>query len=335
MRGTYYKVTTSLDDLKEGLFGQIVLWIFEILPYLEKHCIFPDWDIKSRLYGVEPDYTVIPGVFNLAYTPVSQFNRTMSLLRLRASHVHTIGGDWQYAHRLWHSYFTIPHRVRRVADEIPISKYTLGVHYRGNDKNQTPSDTNFVSQQDFLILIKDFLKDHQDVESIFIATDEFSFVQSVQQKFAHLKIINLGRVDFHKSSTNVYNKADRALLDCLLLSRCKYLLKCSSALSAFAKVLNPRIEAYRISASKLLNGSIPYFPDAYIPKLVSSSPECSKILERLFIDDWLDHQIVSRDLGIPFRAVSRYKPLKKLENQIMYTVAASSKKLFPFLVKNT
>ena len=36
----------------EGLFGQIFLWVFEILPYLYEHPIFPDWRIPTAHYGL-------------------------------------------------------------------------------------------------------------------------------------------------------------------------------------------------------------------------------------------------------------------------------------------
>lgn len=301
-----WKITTSPDELQEGLFGQIVLWIFEVLPYLQRNGIFPTWDIKSKLYGIEPDYTVMPGVFDLAYSVSDRSCEVVDFATLRNAHVRVLGSDWEYLSRLWHSYFKVPYRTQVAADEIGLPANSLGVHYRGTDKNQNSWDTNPVSQEDFMTLVEDFLANHQEVRSLFLATDEFSFVDKALRRLSGLTIINLGEVEFHKASENIPHKGDRAVLDCVLLSRCRYVLKCSSALSGFAKVLNPELESYRVSASKLFS-DIPYFPEAYIPKLTSTNSACRRILERQFASDWLEDPHARTRFEKTFRTQSRYK----------------------------
>lgn len=307
-----WKITTSPSELEEGLFGQIILWTLEILPYLEKHLIFPHWDIKSKLYGTEADNTVIPGLLDLAYPSPKPPHQNIRLLSLRQKHASILGGDWVYIHNLWHAYFKIPDRIMAEAEAVDLPPNTLGIHYRGNDKNSALWDTNPVNQDDFLILVKDFLKWHQNITSVFVATDEFSFVEHAKRQLFPLNVINLGEVNFHKSSQNSLKKGDRALLDCLLLSKCQYLIKCSSALSGFAQVLNPQLESYRISASKLFT-DIPYFPDAYIPRLTSTDPVCTKILEEQFANDWLDHPYARFRFNHTFKTQVRYGALTKLK----------------------
>ena len=340
MQSRQWKIVTSPDEMKEGLFGQVLLWILEILPYLEDQSIFPDWEIKSRLYGNFPEYTVVPGVFDLAYMPPQNINKMVRLIALRTTHTYTLGGDWDYVHRLWNSYFTIPNRIISIVNQIKITPHTLGLHYRGTDKNQSLSDTNPVSQSVFLMLVEDFLREHQDINSIFVATDEASFIQNVQARFSHLEIINLGKIEFHKTVTNGEEKADRALTDCFLLSRCRYLLKCSSALSAFAKILNPQLEAYRVSACKFNNSGlpnipffprdiIPYFPDAFIPKLTSTNPECSQILKNLFTDDWLDNNESTIWQSV-FKSQMRFTKYEKVKNLINFSIVDFIKSILIF-----
>jgi hypothetical protein len=309
------KITTGAGELQEGLFGQVILWTFEVLPYLHSRGIFPAWDIKSRLYGAAPDYTVVPGVLDLAYEPPRD-TAEVSLDTLRHKHVRVLGGDWERLHDLWYSYFAIPKRVLEAADDIALPSGTLGIHYRGNDKNAASWDTNPVSHQDFLTLINGFLREHPEVKSIFLATDESSFVAAARRALpTHVKVINLGPVQFHKAQTDTNGTGERALLDCVLLSRCRYVLKCSSALSAFAKVLNPKLDAYRIAASKLF-ADIPYFPEAYIPRWSSTDPECAAILQRLFANDWLENDQAKRKFGASFAFRRRYSPGTRLTHKL-------------------
>ena len=318
MKERHYKITTTKDELSEGLFGQVLLHVFEVLPYLHGKSIFPEWDIRSKLYGTDPDYRVIPGIFDLAYEITARNTaREIKLNILREAHISVLGGDWKYMHELWNSYFKIPNKIISRANEVGNLSNSLGTHYRGTDKNDS-WHTNPVSHENFLILVKDFIDRRPDIKSIFVATDEFSFVQKMKAEFSPLEIINLGDVEFHKKSTNNHEKGERALLDCLLLSRCKYLLKCSSALSGFSKVINPELEVYRISASKLF-ADIPYFPEAYLPKLTSECKKCQEILTKQFAGDWLQNPKAIR-FTKPFAIKPRFTMLKRLRNKIEFAL---------------
>jgi hypothetical protein len=287
MRPGAWRIACTADDLEEGLFGQVLLWTFELLPYLDSRGLKPQWDIRSRLYGLAPDYRVLPGVFDLAYVPPAKARRQRSLLALRTRHVSVLGNDWQGLHQLWHRYFQVPSRLVAAADAAGLPPNTLGLHYRGTDKNLASLDTNPVSADDFLTLARDAARSHPEWQAVFVATDEPGFIDKLPHYLPHLKVFHLGPVAFHKAGGNVPGKADRAVLDCVLLSRCATVLKCSSALSGFAKVLNPDLACFRVAACKMFS-DVPYFPDAYIPRLTSEDPACQALLQRLFDGDWLD-----------------------------------------------
>lgn len=311
------KIVTNKEEMKEGLFGQVILFAFEVLPYLYSKSIYPEWDIKSDLYGLAPDHTVIPGVLDLAYIPPPGRCKQIQLKRLLGTHAGVLGNDWLYMNELWNAYFKIPERIHARAKGIVDPDNSLGLHYRGTDKNT--SIKNPVTQSDMLILTKDFVRRHNDIKSIFVASDESSLAGKVKERFPSLSVISLGPVGFHKSEIPSREKADRALLDCLLLSRCRYMLKCSSALSGFAKVLNPKLEAWRVAACELY-ADVPYFPDAYIPRFESDDPECRLILERIMETDWLNNADVRRRYEKPFRTKSRYPWWARLRRRIQYTL---------------
>lgn len=309
------RIMSRPRDLREGLFGQVFLFVFEVLPYLDEKKIKPAWAIRSMLYGSpENDYLVIPGLLELNYDLEAPTRRTknVSLKRLRKHATVALGNDWSYVSGLWEKYFRIPKRIIERADSFPNLDAALGLHYRGTDKNQSSVETNFVSQEEFMDLTEDFLEAHPEIRTILIASDEISFSDRLRAKYPGIQIVSSGEVIHHKDLKvqNSFEKGDHAVLDCLLLSRCKYLLKCQSALSGFAKVINPELEAYRISANKLApwNMEIPYFPDGYLPKYQSKNPRTQEILARLFTDDWTENETVAKKFGKLLQYGKRGKP---------------------------
>ncbi|MEO6923638.1 MAG: hypothetical protein ABI142_07420, partial [Bryocella sp.] len=130
-----------------------------------------------------------------------------------------------------------------------------------------------------------------EVDVIFAATDEFAFVEKLRAAVS-LPVVALGAVDFHLATdgtTAKSEKTDRAVLDCVLLSRCECVIETSSALPSFTKLLNPHLEIYRCTASKLfgkLYTNMPYFPVAFIPLLPVVGQESKDTLEQTMRSDW-------------------------------------------------
>lgn len=314
-----FTITTEVSDLKEGLFGQVLLWIFEILPELERSNCHPHWAIRSEIYGSGPQKLVIPGAFDL----VSEINSgsghfpSISLLDLRSRSLSALGNDWEVLSALWKRYFRVPDRVLARADDAGIRPGTLGVHYRGTDKNLASQDTNPVSAADMLSCIREALHHRPALQDIFVASDEPGFADLVRLEFPDRQVINLGAVSFHKSGQADSDRADRAVLDCLLLSRCEVVLKCSSALSGFAKILNPHLDIYRVAACKLFY-DIPYFPDAYIPRWMQLLPENQSRHDRLFAGDWLEDPRVPVRFKRSFAYQPRYRGAERMLRRLKF-----------------
>ena len=317
-----WRITTEPDDLQEGLFGQALLWVGEVLPSLARLGVAPQWDIRSRLYGSGPELRLLPGVLDTVHTPLHAAppTRSVSLIALRVRHVSVLGHDWQALHALWQQFFRVPQRLVDRAESLALPAATLGVHYRGTDKNLQLRDTNPVSIDDMLSLVAEAL-DTQPLQALFIATDEHAFVDAALRRFPGVPITNLGPVPFHKADPPPSGKADRAMLDCLLLSRCARVLKCSSALSGFAKLLNPALDVQRVAASKSFFGGIPYFPDAYIPPLTGRSAATRAILARQLAGDWIEDPALAARFGRPFVWMPRYTPTQAAVNGLKNVAA--------------
>ena len=82
------RIVSNPWENPEGLFGQVFLWVFEILPYLYEKRIFPDWRIQAAHYG-----QVIPGALDLAYEVLPSPKREIHLARLH-SHRRRVLGHW-------------------------------------------------------------------------------------------------------------------------------------------------------------------------------------------------------------------------------------------------
>ena len=155
------------DEMYDGLFGQVLLWVFQILPVLYEHQIFPEWRIQAAYYGRASDGLVIPGVLDLAYKVEPGLRKEVSLIRLRG-HRHVLGNDWRALSTIWHAYFRVPDRITKRALDFGSLSNTLGIHYRGNDKQTAFWDTNPVSHDEYLSIIRQFCQERPEFQQIFL-----------------------------------------------------------------------------------------------------------------------------------------------------------------------
>ena len=285
--------------LKEGLFGQIFSWCLEILPYLEKHNLKPQWRILSRNYGTSPAYNIFPDILRLNYKPEMYIGESkvikLEQLKFTIGHpVYNYHYDFTLANYLFNKYFQLPGEVIDTVEKF-LSPYAkkriLGLHYRGHDKVFDTSETNPVTDELLLQAARDFLEQKGAVDLVFLASDEESFIDKATKylpvptiSFTHQRVANkslrslLGinnRKPFHGHKKKYNTQIGReAIIDSLLLSRCCCLLKCQSALSGWSKVWNPNLEVYRIAAFKH-----DWFTEAFIPLYKTKNDELmSKLL---------------------------------------------------------
>lgn len=279
--------------LTEGLFGEAITWILELLPYLESAGLRPQWEIRSRNYGAPPGYNIFPAILQTKYPPDSDRSPVLSFETLKNEKPFDFRGDFRLASRYWHSYIRFApdlyqHLDRFLAAHIS-SQFMVGVHYRGTDKNSDFAQTNPISRSQFLRVLEDFLTNHSRARTIFVASDDSRFIDEVQS-FAEGRWTVLHHPQLRsKDDEPVFNRhgedqnlaiAQSAVLDCLTLSRCRQVLTTTSALSAFAKVLNPEVEVYRASAFKFN-----WFPVAYTTRYKGHDKRVQAMLRKLQVGD--------------------------------------------------
>lgn len=157
------------------------------------------------------------------------------------------------AHRLVSQYIHIKPAVRleveTFVEEHFMQRPMLGLHLRGTDKGYA-SDAHaimsVVPPQRYFRHIDAFLEQHPQ-GAVFVATDQQQYVEVLSARYG-ARIVSRPAIrsrnhlnPFQVEDGQNYRKGLEVLVDCLLLSRCDRLVKCTSAVGEFALYFNPSL----------------------------------------------------------------------------------------------
>lgn len=287
-----YIIFSNKNDLQEGMYGQTLTWLLEILHDLEKTNKINDtsrimFDVNALQYNnIIPTFIIAKNEYTMndLKNPV-----LLNIKPYKSSKTLDFDFDmnsFQVANRIWNKYFVLSQGIE---DNIPKidSENTLGVHFRGTDKTSDANEANPISQDEFIIIVKDYLSNHKEIQTIYCCSDEASFITRMKAEFNHLNIIDYDQKRatdnsraFHKNIPND-NKAQHtcaAIVDMIALSRCKTVLKTSSAMSAFSKIINPNVQLLTCCAMKQR-----WFPTGVVDVYLSSDIKVNNILKRTMV----------------------------------------------------
>lgn len=287
-----------------GLYGQILLWIIEFLPYLKKHNIYPKWDIYSESYGN------IFGKYILTNYDTIDCDEIIDLCDLKSGKKDVInilnkktnsddinffkhfGNNFNEPNNLFFEYFKFSDEILEEVDnfmnEFKETK-TLGIHYRGTDKINT--EGGYINIDIFKQIMDDYLS-YNHIDNIIIFTDEKNIFINLYDYYKNKynikytnNFIELNTDDILWSNYNKYNfNIDKiykqCIIDSIILSKCDVVIKTSSQFSAWSKIFNPNIEIYRISS--FIHD---WFPDSRIPIYKSFNNNINDIINNLFIKE--------------------------------------------------
>lgn len=275
------------EEMKFGLYGQILLWILEILPYLDENDIKPKWDITSPYYG-----NIFGEHILLNYVP-DESDELISLTQIKHGNSTHFGDNFDSANKLWNKFFKFSPEILSKVDEyingLDMNK-TLGLHYRGTDKINT--EGGYIDTNMFIELVDDYLKSNKDIENIIIFTDGRDVLINLKNHYENNyniiysdDLYNSGLSDILYSN-NIQNNVDvnkhymDSLNDMIVLSKCSAVIKTASQLSAWSKIINTDIEIYRVSSFVH-----DWFPDSRIPLYKSDDENISILLSNLYKDE--------------------------------------------------
>jgi len=273
------------EEFREGVFGQILIWLLESIHHMEKN--YSDLKLSFDINALAYD-NIIP-TFIETKEKNNVFDEKINVKTYKLSNNATFDNNmksFEIANKIWNKYFKFSDVIQKSVPEFE-TNCTLGIHYRGTDKNFDNGQTNYITQDEFILLVNDFLAKHSEITTIYCCSDEEIFIDNIRNTFKNLDIVqynqtrsaNTNQAFFRNGYIVDKNIKDNltisAFVDMVALSKCKYVIKTSSALSSFSKIIQPNLQIYSVSAMKQ-----PWFPTATIPVYQTDSKEASHILIR-------------------------------------------------------
>lgn len=135
----------------------------------------------------------------------------------------------------------------------------IGVHVRGTDKGAAgcmPAMRDIVPPEEYVPEIDAYLRDHPGGR-VFVATDQRQYIQFLREYYGDIVLSydslrsSDNRAPFELETAGNYRKGWDVLIDALLLSRCDFLLKCSSHVGETALWFNPELESIDMNYKRL------------------------------------------------------------------------------------
>lgn len=245
-----------------GFFSVMQMVLF-ILMYCDEKCLTPCISARGGLYG-DPEGKI--DWFSAFFDSMHGEAAALLTHRVRKSTVRDLvqlGFRQRYEARLqlmsaselfFAHYRPAGHildEVGAICQQLEIGTSTLGAHFRGTDKTLEAIP---VSWSDFCRHIETTLAENPHLSNVFVSSDEQAFLDFFAAwpfrkpvKVAPAKLLASGNTPVHFSGYPGLDIGREALVSSLLLSRCGYLVKTPSYLSAWSRIFNPSLPVKLVS----------------------------------------------------------------------------------------
>lgn len=240
------------DDVveKTGMFG-MCNYILSLLSAYERKSI-DKLKIDFEDKGVFYEESRGPNWWNYYFEPLDltpqSIERTTNVISLNSLSMR------EQNHALYKKYIKIKPFLHEKATHFQKQNFktpfTIGVHYRGTDKKEEYPRTPYFRMKQKIkdIAVRYRLKNYQ----VFVATDEVEFIEYLKKEFGPKVIYtpstrSTTKEPIHFNSKNPFLIGQEAIIDCLLLSKCQYLIRTQSNLSSFSTFINPQLPTEIVS----------------------------------------------------------------------------------------
>ena len=268
----------SIEIRENSGFFSVMQMVLFILMHCEERSLMPRISARGGLYGdAEGKVDWFSAFFETVRHAQPSANPARKVRTSTVRDLVQLGFRQRYEARLelaqasalFRAYYRpaahITAEVDAICSKLDIGPSTLGVHFRGTDKKLEAIP---VAREEFCRLVETTLAENPHLTSIFVSSDEQSFVDfflawpfGKPVRVAPAKLLAHGSMPVHFSGYPGLEIGREALVSSLLLSRCGYLVKTASYLSAWAKIFEPSLPV------KLASPPRPdafWFPDSQI-----------------------------------------------------------------------
>jgi len=267
-----------LKDYNRGFFAMLRT-VLENIQYCESkgYCFIPDWT-ESRYVDQSRGYNA----WDYYFEPISN----LSLEEIEKSNYKVIKVDWSNSQRKMkrvrrngkilsireaYNYYLcsnikikkhITERMELFYNQHMLGRQVLGVHIRRTDKG---SEAGFhdrsaypIPDEQFIVNIDKYVKNNPECR-VFVATDSLSSFDRLKGIYKERVIswdsfrspnensIHGGIYDDGAVGVSNYKKGEDALIDCLLLSKCDFLIRGQSSLSNVSLCFNLRLKQLNLN----------------------------------------------------------------------------------------
>ena len=179
-------IYSEKDDLTEGIYGQCLTWLLELLNNLiennkindntkiifnintlNNNNLIPSFIVPKNIYTFKIDDTVNK-------ISLSKFKKNNKISFKFNEH------SYEIANNIFNKFFKFNNFINNQINKVNLSSKSLGIHYRGTDKNFDNRQSNPISCDEFILIIDDYLK-NIDVSNIFCCSDEEIFISKIKK----------------------------------------------------------------------------------------------------------------------------------------------------------
>ncbi len=238
----------AVDFCNEVGIGARLVWCLNVLAYCEDHHLDADFRFS---FPASPGTDFFSPFFSVS--PIRRSNarrRFVRAVRLDAvpHEVVSLERGSELARKYLVPQPEIVAELDQFWSEQRLDGHVLGVHYRGTDKTD---EAPRVEYEAVAARVTAYVAAHRDTSAIFVSSDERAFVDFAAANFGDLPIVF--RDDFRRADSQraIYRDLDDvlsiqrdAVVNSLLLARCRGLIKTASFLSAFSALLNPEMDTF-------------------------------------------------------------------------------------------
>ena len=232
--------------------GAIIIQVLKLLRHADTNGLIPIIRANNSLYAEHPQENMLEKYFELS-TPLPAISGKLRFVEVEYEE-HYMGLNVQKemsleeARSIFNRYLKFSDDIRVIVDRYIAANggdFALAIHYRGTDKSLEAPIVPF----ECVFRVCHKILEECSTMTVFLATDSSEFAQAIKAAFPRIKFFSF---DFtiplnpetprHLSTLKPSENAIEALVNIVFLSKCRFLVRTSSYLSAVSCIMNREIK---------------------------------------------------------------------------------------------